>query len=189
MSNTPEMKFLVVELYVAVFNFLCDAMDWYGGSRKRRIMGSFRQNYADDIRKNTDKIKEALDRIRLEADQATQSRVQDTHQDMRGVLHEMKSMSQKLERLEAAAEKDRQNPTASAAAFENLAEQFMLVLGQRAMRTLVATGEAQRGKLWSRIRGPEYSTDNLTRSKLASAHQHPRHRRQEVTIIPTNFWR
>ncbi|KAK3322846.1 hypothetical protein B0H66DRAFT_620668 [Apodospora peruviana] len=149
MSDTPQVKAHVVELYVAVFNFLCDAMDWYGGSRKKRLLVSFRQNYADDIRKNTGEVKEAIHRIRLQADQATQSRARETHQDTKGILHAVKSLHEKMENLEEglelAAEKDRENPAASTAALEKLTGEFMLILGRSAMRTLVATGEAQQG--------------------------------------------
>ncbi|GAB1318176.1 Fungal N-terminal domain-containing protein [Madurella fahalii] len=67
-SDTPEMRLLVVELYVAVFNLLCNAMNWYGGSGKRRFMKSFRQDYTEDIMKNTEKVQESLGHIRLKAE-------------------------------------------------------------------------------------------------------------------------
>lgn len=154
-SDTPQMRLLVVDLYVAVFDFLCDAMDWYRGSSTRRLMGSFRQDYADDINKGTGKVNEALARIRLKADQATQFRVQDTHQDMRYVRDGLGSISRRLEtieeRLVAAGEKDREDPAASRATLKDLAERLLLLLGQEATRALIANGESQRGELSARV--------------------------------------
>ena len=148
-SDTAQMRVLVVELYVTLFDFLCDVMEWFGGSSTRRAIKSFRHGYEEEITKKTDRVKEVLGRIRLEASQATQVRVQDTHQDVRGLQHTVEFMSKKIgtleELLETVGKKDRDSPATSTAGLEKLAEQWLLILGQKAMRSLVATGEAQLG--------------------------------------------
>ncbi|KAH6640176.1 hypothetical protein F5144DRAFT_609231 [Chaetomium tenue] len=146
-SDTLQMRRLVVDLYVALFDFLCDAMDWYKGGGRRRLFGSFRQDYTDNIRKSTGKVKEALTRIRVEAEQATQFRVQDTQQGMLFIRDGIGSMSQEIrimKQLIFAGDKDRVNPTATRASLDDLDESSLLVLGREATRTLVANGESQR---------------------------------------------
>ncbi|GAB1312438.1 Exocyst complex component Sec10 [Madurella fahalii] len=154
-SDTPEMRLLVVELYVAVFSLLFDAMDWYG-VRKRRFTKSFRLDYAEDILKNTEKVQEALGRIRLKAEQATQFTVRDTYQAVQDTYRGLQSMVESAvnsavesatekvaERLLAAAEKSRKDFFAPTAALKDVNENLKLILGQNATRTLIANGQAQ----------------------------------------------
>ncbi|KAK4246011.1 hypothetical protein C7999DRAFT_15812 [Corynascus novoguineensis] len=199
-SNTPQMRLLVVDLYVAVFDFLCDAMDWYGGSRRKRFMGSLRQDYTDDINRNTSKVQGVLARIRLEADQATQSRVRDSHQDVRHLRDGQEFLSRRLDVIEellvTAGNKNRDDLIASKARLDSLADQFLLVLGEKAMRTLVANGRTP----VTDTRSPKPYLDQVgTKAPIVTLTPASRpanaacqsfcDRRQKIFTVPIHFYR
>ncbi|KAM0253304.1 hypothetical protein ACHAQJ_007358 [Trichoderma viride] len=149
-SNSSQMKLLVVDLYVAVFNFLCAAMDWYE-SRLNRFKASLNQNYATKIDQNVLDIKKVLDRIRLEADQVTQDRVQDTQQTIKSVDkgvkdvgHGIEGINEKLREVRellAAGQRSREMDIESQLV-EFRRELLKMMLGYDATQSLLATGQA-----------------------------------------------
>lgn len=160
-SNTQQMRWLVVDLYVAVFSFLCAAMDWYGGTSAKRLVKSLRQDYRDDINKNAEKVKEVLGRIRLQAEQTTQTRIQDTHQGVKNLQSGLTDLGSRVEsipgevqtimdeRLRIAGERARESSADMTKGLEEVKEQIhQLLLGHNAMLTLLATGQGvAHGKL------------------------------------------
>lgn len=133
-SDSSQMKRLVVDLYIGVFDFLCHALEWYESSLKR-FKNAFNQNSVNNISQKVDVIKKTLGRIQLEADQVTQCRVQDTKQLVTEARQELKQL------LEVAGKGTRQ--------YENLEtvimdfrDQVFQQLGQMAKQFLLAKGEA-----------------------------------------------
>ncbi|EJT73887.1 hypothetical protein GGTG_07741 [Gaeumannomyces tritici R3-111a-1] len=66
-SNSREMRYLVMELYVLIFDFLCQAMEWFQNPR-HRFMASFNQGYGVKVDGNAAGIKKVVARIKLEAE-------------------------------------------------------------------------------------------------------------------------
>ncbi|KAI0850006.1 hypothetical protein F5Y00DRAFT_268768 [Daldinia vernicosa] len=154
-SNSPQMKNSVVGLYVAVFDFLCDAIDWYS-NKSRRFRNAFNKNSAADIDKIVGSVKKAVERIRLEADQVTQDRVQDiqqgvssvqliTTQTERGVVEinqRMKLLREEVLADNTGRQEDREVGRDTNKLLHELRDLVFLALGDNATSSLLATGQA-----------------------------------------------
>lgn len=107
-----QMKALVVDLYAEVFEFLCITMQWYQHKLKR-LRIAFNQNYVENTRKRVGKVQKIVARIRLAAEQATQSRVKDTDENMYSMVKDVKDMKQDLnyikQLLNGTSDGDRQD--------------------------------------------------------------------------------
>lgn len=138
-SDSMKMTFLVVDLCISIFDFLIAAMDWYE-SKLVRFKAAFNQKYSADI-KQLDMVNKAVSRIRLEAKQATEDRVQNTQQRMRKVGQEIDHIK---ERLDAAGKETRDSDMDDVK--DRLAKmKLMLVeLGKTTQQVLYATGQAAR---------------------------------------------
>ncbi|KAL7960283.1 hypothetical protein V8C34DRAFT_74353 [Trichoderma compactum] len=132
-SDSSQMKRLVVELYVGVFDFLCHALEWYESGLKR-FKSAFNQNFANNINQKIGVIKRTLGRIQLEADQVTQCRVQDTQQSVTKVLQGVEKL------LEEAGKKTRQYGNLETVMMDHY--RLFQELGQVAKQLLLAKGEA-----------------------------------------------
>lgn len=79
-ADTAEMRRLVVELYVEVFELLCRAMSWFV-SRKMRFKAALRKNFYDNtVKKLEDRIQKTVRLIRDEAELKTQGYIQEIHE-------------------------------------------------------------------------------------------------------------
>ncbi|KAH8883585.1 hypothetical protein GQ53DRAFT_699035 [Thozetella sp. PMI_491] len=77
-AGSPEMKVLIVRLYVQVFRLLCYAMQFYQ-SRRNRVKVSFNQNfYQDRVQKMVCDIQRTVQLVRRESELVTQDRVENT---------------------------------------------------------------------------------------------------------------
>ncbi|KAI1504178.1 hypothetical protein F5X99DRAFT_372746 [Biscogniauxia marginata] len=82
-ANTPEIRQLVIEFYISVFEFLCFAMSWYK-SKKRRVMGAINKNFnEDEVDSKVNAIQDVLKKLSREANLVAQGRIQDIHKDVR----------------------------------------------------------------------------------------------------------
>ncbi|GLA50098.1 hypothetical protein AnigIFM63604_006120 [Aspergillus niger] len=65
--DSPDMRTLVVDYYVMVFEFLCNAMSWFSRPRHRYRTILDRSSYDHEVRDLVDRMKSAVARIRDEA--------------------------------------------------------------------------------------------------------------------------
>ena len=76
---TPQMKKLVVMLYLKYFRFLCHAMDWLT-SRSKRFKAALNQNfYNRQVEEKVVEIKSIVAKIQQEASLQTQGVIEATH--------------------------------------------------------------------------------------------------------------
>ncbi|KAJ4404087.1 hypothetical protein N0V85_004950 [Neurospora sp. IMI 360204] len=79
-SNSPEMRMLVVDLYVGVFQMLCGYMDWLQMSTLGRLMASCSGNfYAKNVEVLTKQVQDSVREIEKEANLVMQTRMKDVH--------------------------------------------------------------------------------------------------------------
>lgn len=95
-SESMDMKFLVVDLYVEVFDFLCWTMKWYQ-KRGKRFRKSFNKNYATKVQEKVSNIRQTIDRIGFAAEQATQMRVKHLDETASSIKDDVNSMKQYLQ--------------------------------------------------------------------------------------------
>ena len=121
------MKCFVADLYVKFFDLLCHTMEWYQHPFIR-FKSALNQNYYDQkIKDRTDDIRTILERIRHEAEQTTQSRVQDTHQEVRQVTEQNDKILSGNEDIKVLLQK--------------LSDEFMNYVGTNMRGSLLATGQ------------------------------------------------
>jgi hypothetical protein len=130
-SNTLNMKVLVANFCVEVFDFLCHAINWYQ-SRWIKFRASLNENFYDDkIKRKVDLIRQALARIRLNAEQATQSRVQSVEECVSGISKQLKNVSDRTRDIH------RDLP----AMLAKVASELFSKVGQQAIQTMLAAGQ------------------------------------------------
>ncbi|CCC14419.1 hypothetical protein SMACR_09200 [Sordaria macrospora] len=79
-SNSPQMRLLVVDLYVGFFQMLCGYMDWLQMGTLGRFWASCSGNfYAKNVEILTKQVQESVRQIENEADLVLQSRMKDVH--------------------------------------------------------------------------------------------------------------
>lgn len=130
-SNTREMRYLVVELYVLIFDFLCQAMEWFQNPG-HRFIASLSQRYETKMKDNADVIKKVVVRIKLDAEQTTQRRVQHTELGVSSILGEVQA-------LRRASDQRDETLHDIDARLKELSSQIKL--GLMARESLLATGQ------------------------------------------------
>ncbi|KAL8301368.1 hypothetical protein RB593_000266 [Gaeumannomyces tritici] len=120
-----------MELYVLIFDFLCQAMEWFQNPR-HRFMASFNQGYGVKVDGNAAGIKKVVARIKLEAEQTTQQRVQHTELGVSSILDEVQA-------LRRASDKRDEALHGIDARLQELSSQIKL--GLMARESLLATGQ------------------------------------------------
>ncbi|KAI1844809.1 hypothetical protein JX266_009037 [Neoarthrinium moseri] len=88
-SSSPQMKELIVELYVQVFKFLCEMMTWYSspGMRFRKAFNS--RFYDKQIDSRVKDIRLLIKRVERETSIQTQRRVKVLKHDIRGDVEDI----------------------------------------------------------------------------------------------------
>ncbi|KAL8393633.1 hypothetical protein RB595_003389 [Gaeumannomyces hyphopodioides] len=130
-SNSREMRYLVVELYVLIFDFLCQAMEWFQNPR-HRFIASLSQGYGAKMDGNVAGIKKVVVRIGLEAEQTTQRRVQHTQLGVSSILDEVQALRRASDQRDEALH-------GIDARLQELSSQIRL--GLMARESLLATGQ------------------------------------------------
>ncbi|KAL8400779.1 hypothetical protein RB594_000974 [Gaeumannomyces avenae] len=158
-SNNREMRYLVIELYVLIFDFLCQAMQWFQNPR-HRFMASFNQGYGAKVDGNAAGIKKVVARIKLEAEQTTQRRVQHTELGVSSILDEVQA-------LRRASDKRDEALHGIDARLQELSSQIKL--GLMARESLLATGQ-QANYVWANFgsRGMQPPDGNVENDAVES---------------------
>ena len=76
-ADSPEMRELVVELYVKVFKFLCHSMSYFK-SRRNRLTAAFNKNFYDDtVKKMVYGVQRTVLEIDREANTASGTQIKE----------------------------------------------------------------------------------------------------------------
>jgi hypothetical protein len=146
-SDSARRSFLIGDLYLNVFRLLFEALKWHAHWRNR-FMATLRKSSAKDLNDVVKKFKTALERIRQEAEQGTQERVYNMGAISQEILAEVQKSNRIFDALEQRMlsyhEEIGQRPNVQFVAHLQLGinDLFQLHLGQGAVRTLRANGQA-----------------------------------------------
>lgn len=132
-SNTLDMKVLVVNFYIEVFDFLCHSMEWYQKPALRFRASVNKNFYERELKGRIDKVDEAIGRIEQEVKQTTQERVQRFEQAGFTMYDLLKDVS----------DKSRESNVAIEDKFDTIVSALQVILGNQAKQTLLAAGQQE----------------------------------------------
>lgn len=125
----PAARGIVIDLYAEVFDFLCNAMDWYDKSTLARLGKSLGSGFQEQVKATLEKIKNIVNRLlkvmNIEA-AATGKETQRTNQ-------ELLERVTNVERLLVEQEERRRNDPEASLAFSKI-EQSRIADVQRSHR-------------------------------------------------------
>ncbi|RDW60323.1 hypothetical protein BP5796_11929 [Coleophoma crateriformis] len=138
-ANTTHMKVLTSDLYIAVFEFLGETMDWY--QRKwHRVKLALNQDSMKKVENKVADIQDVIRRIRLESSQVTEVRVSQLKGSARRTENAVYRLEGQLDQMEHKLDgmKD---------AFGKIAGLFDIFrVGEQGTKLLVANGQDEQYK-------------------------------------------
>ncbi|KAI1125319.1 hypothetical protein F5Y10DRAFT_284376 [Nemania abortiva] len=99
-ADTAEVRDLVVEFFVGIFDLLCFIMSWYT-SKGKRFIGSFIKSFDKDLNGKVDAVQQTLKKLSEETNLITQSRVYDMHEGLAGISSTTMNTNSRIQNVEA----------------------------------------------------------------------------------------
>lgn len=143
-TDSAEMKELIVTLYVDVFKFLCYSLSWFT-KKRNRLKASLNKNFYDEtVERMVQAVQKRVQNIQNEASHATERRIMEIGKDVKQLLN-LRS---------AAADSMVDNTTTAEHKLIGTIKDMQEALGNSSIRTLQAAEEQVRfGTLsWSSAR-------------------------------------